>query len=293
MRYTVDTIIITDSCCDLPKSYIKENVFLVYMSLVYEIKGEEHDDDFGESMTYREFYNKLRNGEISKTSQINVQRFYEEFKKHIEAGKAVIYIGFSSALSGCINSANVAREQILEEYKQADITIVDSKSASLGYGLLIYYACEMYKAGSDPEKIIQWLEESKLKINHWFTVEDLNHLKRGGRVSSTAAAVGTLLNIKPILKVDDDGRLIPDHKVKGRKKSLKTLVELLDKNIIDEENQVVAISHGDCLEEAEYVKELILEKHKVKDVIINYVGPVIGSHSGPGTMALFFLGNKR
>lgn len=289
----MDTIIIADSCSDLPESYIAENKFISYLSLIYEISGEENLDDFGKSISYSEFYKRLREGETSKTSQINVQRFYDEFKKDVENNKTVIYIGFSSVLSGCVNSANVAREQILEDYKEADITVIDSKSASLGCGLLVYYASEMLKAGAKNEEIIKWIEENKLKLNHWFTVEDLNHLKRGGRISSTAAIVGTLLNIKPVLKVDDEGRLIPDHKAKGRKKSLKNLVEELDSRIVNEEAQVIAISHGDSLEDAEYVKKLILEKHKVKDIIINYVGPVIGSHSGPGTIALFFLGNKR
>lgn len=289
----MDTIIIADSCGDLPESYILENKFIYYLSLIYEISGQENIDDFGKSISYRDFYNRLRKEEISQTSQINVQRFYEVFKKYVENNNSIIYIGFSSALSGCVNSANVAKQQILEEYKTADITIIDSKSASLGCGLLVYYASEMLKSGSSKEQIVNWVEEHKLKLNHWFTVEDLNHLKRGGRISATAAVVGTLLNIKPVLKVDNEGRLIPDHKVKGRKKSLKTLAEALDDRIIDEENQVIAISHGDCLEDAEYVKNLVLEKHKVKDVIINYVGPVIGSHSGPGTVALFFLGQER
>lgn len=289
----METTLVIDSCSDLPESYIKDNNFICYLPLVYEIGGEEHYDNFGEGISYSEFYNKLRSGETSKTSQINVQRFYEMFRKHIENNKAVIYIGFSSVLSGCVNSASVARKQILEQYENADITVVDSKSASLGYGLLVYYACEMIKKGSSVKEVVKWLEDNKLKMNHWFTVEDLNHLKRGGRVSPAAAAVGTLLNIKPILKVDNEGRLIPDHKVKGRKKSLKVIAEILDKKIIKPENQVIAISHGDCLDDAEYVKGLILEKHKVKDVIVNYVGPVIGSHSGPGTIALFFLADER
>lgn len=289
----METIIVIDSCTDLPESYVRENEFIHCLPLLYEISGREYFDNFGNAVSYSEFYNRLRKGEISKTSQVNVQRFYEEFKGHIVNGKSVIYIGFSSALSGCVNSADVAKQQILEEYKHADITVVDSKSASLGYGLLVYYACEMLKSGSSGKDIVKWLEENKLKLNHWFTVEDLNHLKRGGRISPTAAAVGTLLNIKPILKVDNEGRLIPEHKVKGRKKSLKALAEHLDEGITDEENQVIAISHGDCLDDAEYLKELILKNHKVKDVIINYVGPVIGSHSGPGTVALFFIGEQR
>jgi DegV family protein with EDD domain len=200
---------------------------------------------------------------------------------------------FSSALSGSYNSACIAKNMILEEYKDADITVIDSKCASLGEGLLVFYAIEMLKNSASKDEIITFIENNKLKINHWFTVDDLNHLKRGGRVSATAAAIGTLLNIKPILHVDDEGRLIPVTKEKGRKKSIKALAEELDKNIINPEEQIIFISHGDCIEDVELLKKLILEKHKVKDIIVNSIGPIIGAHSGPGTVALFFMGEKR
>ena len=163
----------------------------------------------------------------------------------------------------------------------------------MGEGLLDYYAIEMLKNGASKDEIVQWIEENKLKLNHWFTVDDLNHLKRGGRVSSTAAIIGTLLDIKPVLHVDNEGRLIPVTKVKGRKKSIKSLFEELDKRIVNPEEQVIFISHGDCLEDAKFLERLILEKYKVKDVFINEIGPTVGSHSGPGTVALFFLGNER
>lgn len=286
------TVLITDSCSDLPLEYIESNN-IIYMSLTYEINGEEFKDDFWKTTDCKEFYNKLRKGETSKTSQVNSQRYYEEFKKHIAEGNPIIYVGFSSALSGSTNSAFIAREQILEEFKEADITVVDTKSASMGQGLLVYYANEMLKKGKPKEEIVNWLEENKLKLNHWFTVEDLNHLKRGGRISSTAAVVGTLLNIKPVLHVNNEGKLVPVEKVKGRKKSLKTLADKLSEKIVNSEEQVIGISHGDCIEDAEHVRDLILEQYKVKDFIITNIGPVIGSHSGPGTVALFFLGSSR
>ena len=157
----------------------------------------------------------------------------------------------------------------------------------------MYYAANMIKEGKDKSDIINWIENNKLKVNHWFTVDDLNHLKRGGRVSSTAAIVGTMLSIKPILHVDDEGRLIPISKVKGRKKSIKALYDKLKEKIVDSENQTVFISHGDCIEDAESLKELILSEIKVKEIIINNIGPAVGSHSGPGTLALFFIGNSR
>lgn len=288
----METVIIIDSCSDLPKGYVKENNVPI-MPMTYNFKGKDWTDDFGESLSYKEFYREVRAGEMSSTSQINVYRYSEEFKKHVKDGKSIICICFSSALSGSYNNAMMAKEMVLEEFTEADITVIDSRCASMGEGLLDYYAIEMLKAGHTKEEIVSWVEENKLKLNHWFTVDDLNHLKRGGRVSSTAAVIGTLLEIKPVLHVDDEGRLMPVTKVKGRKKSIKMLAQMLDERIVNPEEQVIFISHGDCEEEAENLKNMILERHKVKDVMINPIGPVVGSHSGPGTMALFFMGEKR
>lgn len=288
----METVIIIDSCTDLPLEYVEDNKLPV-LSLTCLFKGMEYPDDFGKTLSYKEFYDVVRKGEMPTTSQVNTYRFVEEFKKHIQEGRAVIYIGFSSALSGTVNSAEAAKKAIIEEFENADITVIDSKSASLGYGLLVYYALEMLKSGASKDEIVNWIENNKLKMNHWFTVEDLFHLSRGGRVSKAAAIIGTALDIKPVLHVDNEGRLIPVTKVKGRKKSLRTLAEKLKERIINPEEQVIAISHGDCIEDVEYLKEMILKEVKVKDIIVNYVGPVIGSHSGPGTVALFFMGNER
>jgi DegV family protein with EDD domain len=263
------------------------------VSLVCNFMGQEYKDDFGKTLSYKEFYAAVRNGEMPSTSQVNVYVYTEIFKKYAAEGKSIIYLGFSSALSGSLNSALLAKDMICEEIENADITVIDSRSASLGEGLLAYNANEMLKAGASKDEVVSWLETNKLRMNHWFTVDDLGHLKRGGRVSGAAAFVGTLLDIKPILQIDDEGRLIPVSKVKGRKKSIKNLFEMLQENIVSPEEQVIAISHGDCIEDAEYLKEMILKEYKVKDVIINEVGPVIGSHSGPGTVALFFMGSKR
>jgi DegV family protein with EDD domain len=288
----MDTVIITDSCCDLPLEYIEENN-LTALNLSLHFKGKDYPSDFGKTLKLPDFYQGMREGEVATTSQANVFNFVEVFKKVVKENKKVIYIGFSSALSGCVNSAIIAKEQVLEEFKDADITVVDTLSASAGQGLLVYYAIKMQKEGSSKEEIVSWLEENKLKVNHWFTVEDLVYLKRGGRVSSTAAVIGTILDIKPVMHVDDLGRLIPVTKVKGRRKSLKSLAQELDNRIINPEEQIIFISHGDCYEDAMYLKNIILEKHKVKDVIISYVGPAVGAHSGPGTVALFFRGEKR
>ncbi|MCI6693308.1 MAG: DegV family protein [Clostridium sp.] len=286
------TILFTDSCCDLPISFVNENNIQV-MPIIVNINGEDIPDDLGKSISHKDFYSLIRNGKLPKTSQVNVDTFERNFKKYVREGYSIIYIGFSSALSGCVNSARLAKEIIDEEIKDADITIVDTKSASMGLGLLVYYAANMLKEGKSKEDIVNWLENNKLKVNHWFTVDDLNHLKRGGRVSSTVAIVGTMLSIKPIMHVDNEGRLIPISKVKGRKKAIKVLCDKLKEKIVDSENQTVFISHGDCIQEAENLKGLILSEVKVKEIIINNIGPAVGSHSGPGTLALFFIGNSR
>lgn len=286
------TILFTDSCCDLPISFVNENNIQV-MPIIVNINGEDIPDDLGKSISHKDFYSLIRNGKLPKTSQVNVDTFERNFKKYVREGYSIVYIGFSSALSGCGNSARLAKEIIDEEIKDADITIVDTKSASMGLGLLVYYAANMLKEGNSKEDIVNWLENNKLKVNHWFTVDDLNHLKRGGRVSSTVAIVGTMLSIKPIMHVDNEGRLIPISKVKGRKKAIKVLCDKLKEKIVDSENQTVFISHGDCIQEAENLKELILSEVKVKEIIINNIGPAVGSHSGPGTLALFFIGNSR
>lgn len=288
----MSTIIITDSCCDLSIDYVKENNIEI-MPLTVNIKSTSVADDLGQTIKHKEFYDLIRSGEVPSTSTVNAYDFEEKFKEYVNKGYSIIYIGFSSALSGCINSANIAKKVVDEEMKNADITVVDSKSASLGLGLLVFKANEMLKNGESKEAIINWIEENKLKVNHWFTVDDLNHLKRGGRVSSTAAVIGTMLNIKPMLHVSNEGKLIPITKVKGRKKSIKYLLEMLKERIVNPEEQVIFISHGDCLEDAEKLRKLIINDVKVKDFVINNVGPTVGSHSGPGTLALFFLGNNR
>ncbi|MDU5109741.1 MAG: DegV family protein [Clostridium sp.] len=286
------TIIFTDSCCDLPINFVKENNIEV-MHLRVNFKGEDIPDDLGESINYKNFYKFIRNGEMPTTSQVNIGEFQEKFGKYVNEGYAIIYIGFSSALSGCINSARLAMENIKLDNENADITIIDSKSASMGLGLLVFYAAKMLKDGKSKDEIVSWVEENKVRVNHWFTVDDLNHLKRGGRISSSVAIVGTMLSIKPVMHVDDEGKLTPVSKVKGRKKSIKVLQEKITEKIVNPEEQTIFISHGDCLEEAEHLKELITSEIKVRDVIINNIGPVIGSHAGPGTIALFFIGDSR
>jgi DegV family protein with EDD domain len=181
----------------------------------------------------------------------------------------------------------------MEANPQADITVIDSKSASVGQGLLVYYACEMLKQGKSKQEIVDWIESNKLKVNHWFTIDSLEHLKRGGRISATSAAIGSLLEVKPVLHVSNDGSLNVVKKIRGRKKSIKTLFEEFKTRAINPEEQMIYIAHGDCIEDAEYLKSLILSETTPKDMVINSLGPVIGTHTGPGLVGLFFLGKER
>ena len=287
-----EIILVIDSGCDLPLEYIgQENI--VPIGLICNFKGEAIEDDFGKSFIRKDFYDALRQGEMPTTSQINSQRYVEVFRKYVKEEKSIIYIAMSSALTGTINSANIARGTILEDFPEADISIVDSKCASLGQGLLVHYAYEMLKKGNSKEDIVTWLEENKLRINHWFTVNDLNHLKRGGRISSSAATVGTLLNIKPVLFIDNEGRLTPFSKCRGRKKAISTLVEKFKERTDPNKEQVIAIGHGDCIEDALTLESLVRENGNVKDVILNYVGTAIGSHTGPEILGLYFIADKR
>ena len=286
------TILITDSQCDLPISFIEE-YDIPFLGSICNFKGLEIEDDLGKTLSYKEFYSSVRAGEMPTTHQINPYRYETLFEKYVQKGNAVLYIGVSSALSGSLNSARMAKEELEKRYPQADITVIDSLSASLGQGLIVYYAQELLKNGHSKTEVIDWVEDNKLKVNHWFTVDDLNHLRRGGRISNISAFIGTLLSFKPILKVNNEGKLIPVDKVRGRNKAILTLFNLIKERIVKPEEQVIFISHGDCVEEAEKLKDLIANQIQVKGFIVNNIGPAVGTHAGPGTIALFFLGEKR
>lgn len=288
----MNTVITTDSSCDLPLEYIEENN-IPYLGLICNIEGKEYIDDFGKTFTYKEFYDKLRDGIMPVTSQINVYRFENMFKRYAAEGKAVIHLSMSSKISGCYNSANIAKQLVEEEIEGADITIIDTKSACIGEGILVCSAVEMLREGASKEEIINWVEENKLRLHHWFMVEDLIHLKRGGRLSAAKANVGTLLKIKPIIYVNKEGSLENLTNMRGRKKAVKFLLDKFEENILHPENTVVAISHGNCPEDALHLKELVLEKYRVEKVIINPVGPVIASHTGAGMLSLCFIGKER
>ena len=286
-------IITTDTTADLPESYIQERG-LGIMSLSYTIDGETYDRSH--ELPVKEFYAKMRNGSLPTTSQVNPEMAKEIFLGIMEETDCdILHIAFSSGLSGSCNSARIGAQELGEEYGKHQVTVVDSLCASLGEGLLVHKALENQKKGMSLEENATWLEENKLHLVHNFTVDDLFHLHRGGRVSKTAAVIGTMINLKPILHVDDQGHLIPLSKVRGRTKSLIALVDSMEKQMgsYREQNDIVFISHGDCEEEAQFVADLIKQRFGIESFLINYVGPTIGAHSGPGTMALFYMGEYR
>lgn len=285
-------VITTDTTADLPESYIKEHQ-LGIMSLSYTIDGETYTREH--PLDTKQFYDKMRHGSMPTTSQVNPETAKEIFLPYIKEGLDILHIAFSSSLSGTCNSARIAAQDLMEEYPDRRIVVIDSLCASLGEGLFVHKAVTMKENGVDLDSVAKWLEENKLHIVHNFTVDDLNHLYRGGRVSKTAAFLGTVINIKPILHMDDEGHLIPLSKVRGRKKSLQTLVDSMEKQMGSYRNQndIVFISHGDALSDAEYVADLIQQRFGIDSLLINYISSTIGAHSGPGTIALFYMGEYR
>lgn len=280
--------IITDSGCDLPRHIIQEYNIEVLPLFVYE-EGNEYLD--GEKIQPEELYNNMRRGTIYTTSQVPPSKFKDSFIKHGKNKDEVIYIGFSSQLTGTYQSALIAKEEVLETYPDFKIHTIDTKCASLGLGLVVYKAAKMAKEGKRKDEIIKSIEFNSKHMEHIFTVDDLEYLLRGGRVSRAAAMIGGILNIKPVLDVED-GKLVPREKVRGRKKSLKRIVEIAEERGVDLKEQIIGISHGDDIEAAEMVKAMLEEKFGCNKFIINMVGCVIGAHSGPGTLALFFLNEK-
>ena len=284
--------LITDSACDLSIDYINRNNIDV-ASLMVNLNGEFIPDDLGQTLKHEDFYKRVKEGAMPSTTQVNVGTFHDMFMKYVNEGKAILYIGISSALSGTVSSAITARNIILEEYPEANIYVVDSLSVSGGQGVLIYKAVEMIKNNVPVEEIVDYLESIKRKVIHAITVDDLNHLKRGGRISGAVAAVGGILGIKPTLKIDNEGRAVAGEKLKGRKKALKSLVQQMKTNGDNIEDQTIFICNADCLDDALEVKKMILEEYKVKDIVITSIGAVIGTHGGPGTLGLVFIGKER
>ncbi|MCQ2566107.1 MAG: DegV family protein [Clostridia bacterium] len=286
----MDYLIITDSGCDIsPKTLKSWGVQCIDLSFR---KADSPRDCYNRDIVMTEFYDEMRAGTVFQTSAVNTAEYTDVFSKALQQGLNVLYICFSSGLSACRNSADLAAAELASEYPKNKVAVIDSLCGSAGLGLLVYLAVQKKKGGADFSSLIKYIEETIPRISHWFTVDDLKYLKRGGRVSPSAAFAATVLDIKPILHVDDEGHLVPVTKVRGRRAAIKALAEKYQLLAEDPEAPYF-ISHGDCLEDALLLESMIHAKSKNKAASITDIGPVVGSHAGPGTLALFFAGRKR
>lgn len=286
-----DYVIVTDSSADLPDSLVQE-LGVEVLPLSFTVQGKTyHNYPDDREMDPKVFYKMLRDGEMATTSAVNVAEYTAMLEPLLQAGKDVLVLAFSSGLSTTYQSSVIAVNELSEQYPDRKICTVDTLCASMGQGLMVWLAVQEQRKGKSLEEVRDWVEENKLHLCHWFTVDDLHFLKRGGRISAATAVVGTMLSIKPVLHVDDEGHLISMGKARGRGASLTALVDHMEQTVTDVDT--VFISHGDCLADAEKVAADVKKRFGTKDVVINNIGPVIGAHSGPGTVALFFLGTKR
>ena len=286
-------VIVTESTTDLTQDLVNE-LGITIIPMVFGFENESYlNYPDNREMDIHKFYERVKAGERSTTALINSKTFEEYFEPILKSGDDILYIGFSSGLSGTYNSSLIAAEELKQKYPDSKIVCIDTLAASMGEGLLVYHAVKLKQQGKDIEQVSQWLMDNRLKLNHWFTVDDLNHLRRGGRISAMTATIGSALNVKPILHVDNEGHLIPVHNVRGRKKSINALLEHMEELSINPQEQTIFISHANCLEDAENLANLIRKKLKIKEIILNFIGPVIGSHTGQGTIALFFIGKER
>ena len=282
--------IVTDSCCDFPETmYDQLDLSMIPLTLHYQ--GKDYTD-LSEKFL-KKLYKGLREGEVASTAAANPDGWSGILEPVLAGGEDALVLAFSSGLSTTYQSAVIAANELKEKYPERKVNVVDTLCASLGQGLLVWYACKKRDAGMSLPDLTEWVESNKLNLCHWFTVDDLMYLKRGGRVSAATALLGTMLQIKPVLHVDDEGHLINVSKARGRKASIDALAAKLGQTGLPGENDTVFICHGDCLEDAEYLAQQVKEKYGVKEVLIYYTGAVIGSHSGPGTLALFYLGEHR
>ena len=284
-------MIMTDSTVDLPKEYLTEELGVPYIPLTYLIDGQSYEDMIG--LTGEEFFAKVRAGSMPTTSQINPEQAREALEPYLKEGKDILYIAFSSGLSGTYNSIRMAAEELQEEYPERKLIVIDSLCACMGEGLLVYKAVQLKRAGKSLEEVAQWVEENKLKICHFFMVEDLNHLQKGGRISKTAAVLGTMVQIKPIIYLDNEGKLQIIKKERGRKKAMNKIVDMAIDACEGKMPDMVMIPHGNCPKDAEYVAELVRKKMGVTNIMMNDIGTVIGGHTGPGMVAVVCMGVHR
>ena len=285
--------ITTDSTSDLPLEYYKEND-VACIGMKFRLGDKDYAEGPDLTLTPHEFYDALRAGIPSSTVQVNTFEFVEFAEPILAAGDDLLHVAFSSGLSGTYDSYVRGAQELAQKYPERKIVVVDSRAASMGEGLLVYYAVENRRSGMSLEDNARWLEDNKLHLCHWFTVDDLMHLHRGGRVSKTSAVFGSMLSIKPVLHVDDEGHLILVSKSRGRQASLQALADRMKATVFENvREQMIFISHGDCPEDAEKLADILRKTFGVTKIMIHSIGAVIGSHSGPGTVALFFLGSQR
>ena len=288
-----DYVIMTDSCCDLTDRMARD-LELEVLPLTMHMDGQDYPNDLaGTAISNQEFYKRIRSGKLATTSAVNVGQFQDAMRRVLESGRDIVCVCFSSALSTTYQSAVIAAEDLRAEFPEAEIHVVDSLSASLGQGLLLYLAVEQKRKGLTAAELAKWVEDNRLTVCHWFTVDDLNFLKRGGRVSATTALLGTMLSIKPIMHTSDEGKLVPVSKARGRKAAIAALLDKIEALGIHPEKQTMFICHADCEEDAKAVAQTIRDRFGTPTVHINYIGPVIGSHTGPNTMGIFFVGTQR
>jgi len=284
-------LITTDNTTDFPAEYVEKHNLRV-IDLTYSIDDVSYGVEGSPAHPPKMFYKLMREGKTPKTTQVNPDGAKKFFESILKEGYDILHIAFSSGLSGTCNSMNIAAEELREEYPESKIIVIDSLCASLGEGLMVDFALELQEQGKTMDEVAAIVEYEKQSFSHIFTVEDLVYLYRGGRVSKTSMVLGTMLGIKPMLHVDEFGKLVPESKVRGRKTSLDTLAKIMSERLVKEKATKFFISHGDCLEEAEYLANKIKESTGITEYLLGYIGPVIGSHSGPGTMALFFRGKR-
>lgn len=283
-------VIYTDTGCDIAADKLAEWGVLA-LSLTFRFDGSEQEFQEGD-ISAVDFYNEMRAGKSARTAAINFENFRAAFEAELQKGNDVLYLGFSSGLSTTYNGARLAAETLNETYPDRKVVALDTLSASAGLGLLVYMAVQKKQAGASMEEIVQFIEDNKLHMCHWFTVEDLAYLKRGGRVSPTVALVGGMLGIKPVMHMDNEGHLVKVTTARGRKASLKALADQFAELVIDP-NDTVFICHGDCLDDTVELSNMLKARGATHVELVTYIGAVIGSHSGPGTIAVFFLGRER
>lgn len=282
-------VITTDSSADLEENFLKEHE-IGMVSLNCLLDGETYNSE--NPLPVKEFYAKVRGGAMPTTSQVNPEQAKALFEPYAKAGTDVLHLAFSSGLSGSCQSAMIAAQEVMEEYPDCRIVVVDTLLAAMGQGLLVYKAVQKKEAGASMDEVTRWCEDNKMMIASYVTVDDLNHLYRGGRISRSSAVLGSMVGIKPVIRIDDEGKLEVIGKARGRKKAVQTIIDKL-MSLIQDGEKTVFISHGDCLEEAEAIRDTLVEKYGIEETMINFVGPVVGAHTGAGVLAVFAMAKSR